>query len=473
MKIHIFSEVRLDFCLDMWDTTDIGVMRLFTRVRLKNFRSFDEIELDLTSRDHAPKHLVTVFGENGAGKSNLMSAFSLLNELIATMDVRDAYEELLSHKNIFSDENLEKAVKQKLLSGFRDMSAIINDYRMIGNDDPTYVEYEFSICGSIGTYYVEFDEKEIIRERLSYLLNQRKGTYFDCSREKISINSAIVADKDLFSDIRAVAKRFWGKHSLLAIIQHEIFDKSSAFAEGNLSRNFMNFFSEVWMLSCYIGIGARRWEKLNARYVVLEHPDQGDLPKKDEYQLDIAERIFTLFFSSINCNIHKAYYYRRNNDKFVNYQLFFEKKIAGAYRTIPFSMESTGNHQLLHVLCFLLSACLGETVVIDEADSGIHDLLFQKIIQEICPYIAGQVILTSHNTMLMQSDFARESTYILKEDDKGTKSVQCITDYDKRTYINNSIRNKYLNNEYGGIPRVQPIDFEQVINELRKGMVRR
>lgn len=447
------------------------MIRLFTKVRLKNFRSFDDIEFDLTGRDHAPKHLITVFGENGAGKSNLMSAFVLLNELVATMDIRDAYEEFLNRKQLFSDEDLEKTVRQRLLSGLRDMSAIIRDYRMIGNEDPISAEYEFSIYGKCGSYYIEFDDSEIVHERLEFLLNKRRGVYFNCTKEGMSINSGIVRDKDLLSDIKAAAKRFWGKHSMLAIFQHELIDKSSSYAGDNLSPNFEDFFAEIWMLSCYVGIGSRRWDRPRSHYDVFEEPAQGKLRQEDEYQLDLAERVFSLVFSSINSEISKVYYRRGYSGKLVNYQLYFEKKVAGIYRSIPFSIESTGNHQVLRVLCYLLSACLGETVVIDEADSGIHDLLFQKIIQEICPYIAGQVILTSHNTMLMQADFARESTYILRETDDGSKSVQCITDYEKRTYFNNSIRNKYLNNDYGGIPRVQPIDFEQVINELKRGQV--
>lgn len=444
---------------------------MFTKVRLKNLRSFGEIVFDLTGRDHAPKHLVTVFGENGAGKSNLMSAFVLLNELMATMDIRDTYEELLNHKQFFNDENIEKAVRQQLLSGLRDIPAIIRDYRMIGNEDPITVEYEFSIYGKHGSYQIEFGDSEIVRERLEYLLNKRRGVYFNCTKEGISINSGIVEDKDLLSDIKAVAKRFWGKHSMLAIFQHELIDKSSSYVGNNLSPNFEDFFAEVWMLSCYVGIGSRRWERLRSRYEVFEEPDQGNLQQEDEYQLDLAERVFSQFFSSINSEVRKVYYRRGYSGRLVNYQLYFEKKVAGTYRSIPFSIESTGNHQVLRVLCYLLSACLGETVVIDEADSGIHDLLFQKIIQEVCPYIAGQVIITSHNTMLMQSDFARESTYILRERDDGSKSVQCISDYEKRTYFNNNVRNKYLNNDYGGVPRVRPIDFEQVINELKQGQI--
>lgn len=81
-------------------------------------------------------------------KSNLLSAFVLLNELIDTMNLRDVYEELLKRESFTSDERME------------------------------------------------------------YLLNKRRGVYFDCTSEKLSINSSIVTDKDLFADIKATAKRY-------------------------------------------------------------------------------------------------------------------------------------------------------------------------------------------------------------------------------------------------------------------------
>ena len=68
--------------------------------------------------------------------------------------------------------------------------------------------------------------------------------------------------------------------------------------------------------------------------------------------------------------------------------------------------------------------------------------------------------------MLMESDFSRNTTYILSEDNVGNKIIKAISDYEKRTYLNNNIRNKYLNNEYGGLPQVQPIDFKYLIREL-------
>lgn len=180
---------------------------------------------------------------------------------------------------------------------------------------------------------------------------------------------------------------------------HELYDKSNAYAWENISDNFIDVITEFRMLSCSIGIGTRRWNRLTAPLDVLEDPIQGRLSKSQETQLDVAENIFTQFFSAINSNIRKAYYERTYSENKIDYKLYFEEFIANSSRRIPFSIESTGNHQLIKVLCCILSACLGGIIVLDEADSGIHDLLFQKIIKETEPLITGQLILSTHNTV--------------------------------------------------------------------------
>lgn len=439
---------------------------MFTKIKLQNFRTFDNIEFNLTTKGNAPKNLAIIYGENGVGKSNLVSAFVLLCELMATMDVRDMYEELLAQKSIFNDEKMEQDMRQRIMEGLRDMRAIINDCRMVNCDAPIVAEYEFSIFGNSGKYYIELGENEIICERLEYLLNKRRGVYFDCSKEAITINSGIVKDKDLLSDIKATAKRFWGKHSLLAIISHELYDKSESYGRDNISANFEDVLGELGSLSCSIGFGTRKWDKLYAPFAVFEDATRGKIVTEKENQLDLAEYIFSQFFSAINSDIRKVEYEKAYNSNYINYKLIVEKLIAGEYRKIDFARESAGNYQILRILCYLLTACMGGTVVLDEADSGIHDMLFQKMLQEIHEHISGQVIMTTHNTMLMETDFARESTYILYEETAGHKIIRCVADYEKRTYINNNIRNKYLNKEYEGIPEIKEIDFERLINKM-------
>ena len=444
---------------------------MFTKITLENFRSFDHIVFDLTEKGNVPKHLAVLYGENGAGKSNLMSAFVLLPELTRTMDVRDAYERLLTRDAIFQDEKMEKVMREQMRHSLRDMSAIIKDYRMIDCEDPIVAEYEFNINGNNGCYRVEFGQDEIVHERLEYVLNRRRGLYFDCSSDGILINDTVIQGtngKDFLVDVKETAKRYWGKHSLLAILLYEMKDKSNAFGRDNVTENFNTVLREFRGLSCAVSMGNISWEGLSSKLQVLKRPLQGHLSLRRETELDYASDFFTQLFTSVDLSVRKIFYKKEFHDDEIYYKLIEEKYIAGNYRRIDFERESAGNCQLLNISCYLLTACMGGVVILDEAEANIHDLLFQKLLEEIRPILKGQVIMTTHNTMLMEASFAREATYILSvdPDNPSDKKIRCISDYRKRTYAANNIRNKYLNCEYGGVPELRQTEFQESIEKI-------
>lgn len=444
---------------------------MFTKITLENFRSFDHIVFDLTEKGNVPKHLAVLYGENGAGKSNLMSAFVLLPELTRTMDVRDAYERLLTRDAIFQDEKMEKVMREQMRHSLRDMSAIIKDYRMIDCEDPIVAEYEFNINGNNGCYRVEFGQDEIVHERLEYVLNRRRGLYFDCSSDGILINDTVIQGtngKDFLVDVKETAKRYWGKHSLLAILLYEMKDKSDAFGRDNVTENFNTVLREFRGLSCAVSMGNKSWEGLSSKLQVLKRPLQGHLSLRRETELDYASDFFTQLFTSVDLSVRKIFYKKEFHDDEIYYKLIEEKYIAGNYRRIDFERESAGNCQLLNISCYLLTACMGGVVILDEAEANIHDLLFQKLLEEIRPILKGQVIMTTHNTMLMEASFAREATYILSvdPDNPSDKKIRCISDYRKRTYAANNIRNKYLNCEYGGVPELRQTEFQESIEKI-------
>lgn len=444
---------------------------MFTKITLENFRSFDHIVFDLTEKGNVPKHLAVLYGENGAGKSNLMSAFVLLPELTRTMDVRDAYERLLTRDAIFQDEKMEKVMREQMRHSLRDMSAIIKDYRMIDCEDPIVAEYEFNINGNNGCYRVEFGQDEIVHERLEYVLNRRRGLYFDCSSDGILINDTVIQGtngKDFLVDVKETAKRYWGKHSLLAILLYEMKDKSNAFGRDNVTENFNTVLREFRGLSCAVSMGNKSREGLSSKLQVLKRPLQGHLSLRRETELDYASDFFTQLFTSVDLSVRKIFYKKEFHDDEIYYKLIEEKYIAGNYRRIDFERESAGNCQLLNISCYLLTACMGGVVILDEAEANIHDLLFQKLLEEIRPILKGQVIMTTHNTMLMEASFAREATYILSvdPDNPSDKKIRCISDYRKRTYAANNIRNKYLNCEYGGVPELRQTEFQESIEKI-------
>ncbi len=440
---------------------------MFTKIHLENFRSFDIIDFNIIEKSNEAKRLAIIYGENGSGKSNLMSAFYLLDELINTMNLRDHYNRLLAQSSVFSDEKIQLQYQQELAKGFRDMKALVEDYKMVDCDKPVIATYEFTIGKCTGTYHIELEESEIILERLEYKISKRKGLYFEYNKNNMYINPKIVTNKSLLKDIKESAKRFWGKHSIFAIITHEIEDKSDSYGKDCITSNFDDVLDEFSSISCKLGIGEIEYEQLNAPIYMLRHPIKGRIPLAKEKHLDIVESIFSRFFSSINSNIKEVKYKRSYTDKYIDYNLFIVRMLSDSYRNIDFCKESCGNHQLLTLLCYLLTAAFGYTVILDEADSGIHDLLFAKIIRELSKCIIyGQIIMTTHNTMLMETDIDMGTFYILSEEPGCHKNIRSISDYEKRTYLANNIRKKYLNNEYAGLPIVDNINLQDLIDRF-------
>ena len=228
---------------------------MFEYIKLKNFKSLQDVELNLLDKHNNPKKLILIYGENGIGKSNLASSFFMLSETLRTMDVRDIMEAFLSEK-IDDIKNKEK-IQQFLKFRYKDLETIIKENKTVSSNEPMYVEFGFNIDGKRGKYLLETDNSQIIHERLEFTLTKRKGTYFDIIPSNISINEKIFLDKSSYQSIKESTDKFWGKHSFLSILLHEIHDKSDQFLKDQISDNFFEFIKFITRISCKIKFGSR------------------------------------------------------------------------------------------------------------------------------------------------------------------------------------------------------------------------
>ena len=110
---------------------------MFEYIKLKNFKSLQDVELNLLDKHNNPKKLVLIYGENGIGKSNLASSFFMLSETLRTMDVRDIMEAFLSEK-IDDIKNKEK-IQQFLKFRYKDLETIIKENKTVSSNEPMYV----------------------------------------------------------------------------------------------------------------------------------------------------------------------------------------------------------------------------------------------------------------------------------------------------------------------------------------------
>lgn len=138
--------------------------------------------------------------------------------------------------------------------------------------------------------------------------------------------------------------------------------------------------------------------------------------------------------------------------------------IGGQFRDISFNDESEGTKRILFMINDLLGACQGGTIVFDEIDTGIHDLLLKTMLTSMDEWINGQLIITTHNTYLLES-LRPQSIYVINTDYLGNKEVHCLDEYN--IHGTNNIRNMYIKGLFGGVPVVDEIEYGEIVEELK------
>ncbi|WP_294335791.1 ATP/GTP-binding protein [uncultured Clostridium sp.] len=436
---------------------------MFTNIKLKNFKSFKNVEIDLQEKKGEYKPLVIIYGENGSGKTTIAQAFLALERTMETMQVKGMLKDLLDEKFTPPDdfplkpEIMLKMLKSKL--SFNGIESIIEKYKMINSNENLSLEYEFNIEGGTGSYYIEMNSFSIVKERLEYKLNKNRGCYYNIDEDGIYINEKIFESKEFYDLIKNQIEMYWGKHTLLSILYFEMNDKADAYINSNISINLMKVMTAFEKINFRIPKAADGNQiSLNSENEIIGHLVNGMIDKKDEKILDKVEKLLNRFFKALFSDVIKAFYKKTNKKGEIRYELYLRKRIEDHEYDIDFQLESNGTQEIMKVLPYLISAVSGSCVIIDEYGIGIHDLLAAKLLASLANQIKGQLIITTHNTLLMDDEEINpEALYYIMNDKTFKKSVKCATEIEERLHPNYNYRKRYFTNELykDALPNIQ------------------
>ena len=436
-------------------------------VKLKNYKSLVDLKVSFMQTKDKPKKMILIYGENGIGKSNFASAFLTLNETMNTMSSVSKLQQFLEH--IGNEELIENEYKlnfiEKIKDNFKSTEMIIKNYKTINSNDNMLLEFGFKYKGKEGIYKIEFGDKEIVSESLHYVLSKNQTCFFDINKNNISYNDNLFKDKNYSNEFKKILDKYWGKHSFFSILSYEIEDKKKGYVESKIDKSLYN----VWLYLKTICIKVKgknhsEIEFFGSNHIKLLEFEHGKISSKYEDELNKIEKIINIFFTSISSDIKNVYYAKEYLDDTIKYNLIVRKNLYGKLVDIDFQNESTGIMNLLDLIPYFLAVCEGKTVVIDELDTGIHDLLVAKILNNLKDYIKGQLIITTHNTMLIESDIRKDNIYVFNVNRDAYKELIPITDFNGRIHKNINPRKKYLSNAYGGVPIVSTIDFDELLD---------
>ena len=163
---------------------------MFTYVKLKNYKSLVDFEVDLTSSKNNPKKMIIIYGENGAGKSNFIDAFFTLFDTLNTKIYKTAVDEFMSETSDDKKE-LEFFFNKVLKDNLKNLDTIIEKSKTIDSKDNMVLEFGFKLNGKNGVYHIETDNENIVKEKLEYVLDKNKTKYFELSNKDNYINPSL------------------------------------------------------------------------------------------------------------------------------------------------------------------------------------------------------------------------------------------------------------------------------------------
>ncbi len=385
-----------------------------------------------------------VYGANASGKSNIIKAMYVLQQIALG------------------------GVPRKLVEPFKLSTA---------NEGPSRLEIEFKVGKMYYAYGVEFTIKGIVEEWL-YEINNRS--------DKEVFARKVVAGENMFT-FKTIPSA--DTRQLLKYVSQST-PLTDSFLSEYVRRNGkgLDAISETyaWMKyslkiifpqSRFTGISIRiekDKEFALATQSLLEYFNTGIVDirsfriKKEELDLpkEVADKVVEE--AEPNTNIFIAspagdtiYYFETNGSGVTTIykQCAIHKNESG--EDIPFEMseESEGSIRLLDFIPMLIDLRLNDAVyLVDEIDRSMHPMLSQKLLEyyfaHLSPERDTQLIFSTHESHLLDLNLLRaDEVWFVEKDKEGASRLTSLAEYKPRE----DVRKGYLQGRYGAIPFFAPI----------------
>ena len=436
---------------------------MFTYVKAKNFKSLKDIEFNLNKTKTKTNQFISIYGENGSGKTNIVELFKLLQQSTMSRATDIAMNKM--PKEFWKiQEEMSEQLPTEIRQIFQ-LSFNLKEYRMLDEEEATEIEYGFKINNKDGFYYIKFDD-EIIEEKLYYMAGKQRAYLFQINKENNKItknlNKNIFINEKYNEELIDGIDKYWGKYTFLSLLSFETIEKNKDYIDNNISKNIIEVIDRIWLMTVHVDKGALKIIPDGFVKVRKLNNIQKGIVKKDKLpEIKKYENVLNIFFTQAYADIKEVKYEINEKEDRIHYELYFNKMIGGQIKSIPSRLESDGTRRILNQFDTIIGSLLGETVILDEIDNGIHDVLMKNIIMSIKDEITGQLIITTHNTLLLEI-LPKENIYILSTDYNGNKTINSIKEYGIKIQKNNNARDLYFKGVFGGIPTTNYIDFEEI-----------
>lgn len=394
--------------------------------------------------------MAALYGANGAGKSNLIKAMSVLVKSIKTGKIPQ-----------FADSILFKLNSQN-------------------TSTPVSVGVEFVLDDKPYFYTISFDNSGVLYE---YLTQSGRDSevkvferYYEAGKERISFHEGFESDPKnrLFTEM--LSGKFVGRFDLLLSILNEKYG-----SDFPLAVKTYKWFTETLVI---IGANERvlpiaqilegNKEMLGYANLIFSRLSTGvDKLSVNKYELRKTEENSVIYerleknpntiYENRNSITGDVVNYVKEGDKIIAKKVnAFHKDNNGDVVQFGLGQESDGTQRLVDFMPMLYDVIYGNHVyVIDEIERSIHPVIIKELITLLSNNkdMKGQVLFTTHESCLLDQRILRtDEIWFAQKNPYGSTILYSLSDYNVHGTAN--IENGYLSGRYGGIP------FMSNLNEL-------
>lgn len=421
-----------------------GDIFMLVEYRVKNFMSFkNETVLSMVAdpiNDLEDTHVVkmgnmnllktaAIFGANASGKTNFIESLSFFRSLFS--DITD----------------MKKVIKDLPYFKFDNFSA----------DKPISFEITFILNGKRHRYGIDLTSQGIVSEWLYFAPNRNEACYFERESDTITKIGTYFKPKKALIYIKPDPLRPF----LYTLAQNSLREFDWAKNINNYLRfeirssNFPdNFFKSMLETEIKENKGIR-FLSMDLIHRLIIDADFGIIDFSIEEKSRMEDSIFAEFKEfmkqkgkAVEDDKYETYMHHNKYDS--------NRNFIGTEK-LPLEMESKGTlkfYCLLYPILFVLK--LGGVLLVDEIESSLHPRLCEKILslfnnQENNPNNA-QLIFTTHNALLMNSEILRrDQIYFIEKNKYGESNLYSL-------FKDNSVRKgynymkSYLAGRFGAVP---------------------
>ncbi len=433
-----------------------GERKEFNMIPNNRLKTLNDHKYDVNGFDLLK--LSSIYGANGAGKSNLVKSLQLFQELVITEEIPFA---LRDAQFKFNENNKKQVIAVEFVQdntvfyyGIEILDNIVSTEELylsgLGRKkDELLFERKTDKQGITEILFLKpFEDDERSQLLKSVLLEDLVKPNKPILRLMANRNNKFLND---------VRKAFGWFQGTLQIITPEIRPTTLAHII-DINKRFHQYAQDT-IGSFSIGVTSLTSEKVEI-HEFFGDADEGEL---EHIIRQIEHNPEQLFIAEGNNPISIV---KEGNEIWVKSLKI--KHTGGNNKSVSFGLdeESDGTIRLLDFIpAFYEMVSEQKVFIIDEIERSIHPLLIKELVKKFSldQRTKGQLIFTTHESNLLDQElFRRDEIWFAEKDETGSTDLYSLSDFKEHKTID--IRKGYLNGRYGSIPflgNLQDLNWHQ------------